>query len=97
MLFTIICTDKPGASGLRSATRADHLAYLKTHVKHVQFAGPMMGANDKPAGSLLIVDVPDRATAEGFAEADPYAKAGLFESVVIRPLFTVFRDGALVE
>jgi hypothetical protein len=33
------------------------------------------------------------AAAEAFAAADPYAKAGLFESVVIRPFRTVFKDG----
>ncbi|NHO32666.1 YciI family protein [Acetobacter fallax] len=97
MLFAIICTDKPGLFEIRSATRGQHLAYLKTYASQIQFAGPMMGADGKPGGSMLLIDVPDRATAEGFAESDPYAKVGLFESVVIRPLRTVFRDGTLAE
>jgi uncharacterized protein YciI len=46
---------------------------------------------------LLLIDVADRAEAEGFAASDPYAKADLFESVVIRPVRTVFRDGELAE
>ena len=29
---------------------------------------------------MLVIDVADRAAAEAFAAADPYAKAGLFES-----------------
>ena len=33
------------------------------------------------AGSLVILDVPDLAAAHAWAEADPYAKAGLFGSV----------------
>jgi uncharacterized protein YciI len=36
------------------------------------------------AGSMLIVELPDMAAAEAFAEADPYARAGLFERVEIR-------------
>jgi uncharacterized protein YciI len=50
----------------------------------------------KPCGSLLVVDVADRRAAETFAAGDPYAQAGLFESVVIRPFRTVFKDGAAV-
>lgn len=95
MLFTIICTDKPGCFELRSATRPDHLAYLKTYADRIQFAGPMMGVDGKPCGSIVMINVADRAEADGFAAGDPYAKVGLFESVIIRPLLTVFRDGKL--
>ena len=37
------------------------------------------------AGSLLIVDAPDRAAVDQFLRDDPYVKAGLFESVDVRP------------
>ena len=36
-------------------------------------------------GSVLIVEFDDSAAAERFAADDPYAKAGLFETVTIRP------------
>ncbi|NHN84901.1 YciI family protein [Acetobacter musti] len=97
MLFAIICTDKPGLFETRSATRGDHLAYLKTYAARIQFAGPMMGPDGRPSGSMILLEAPDKASAEGFAESDPYAKVGLFESVIVRPLRTVFRDGALAE
>jgi uncharacterized protein YciI len=45
---------------------------------------------------LLIINVEDVAAAAGFAEADPYARAGLFESVVIRPYRQVLAAGELV-
>lgn len=96
MLFTIVCSDKPGSLELRSATRPAHLAYLNSHAARLVQAGPMLDAADKPCGSLLIVDVPDRAAAEALAKGDPYAQAGLFESTVIRPYRCVFRDGAQV-
>ena len=40
-----------------------------------------------------MIDVGDRAQAEGFAASDPYAKAGLFESTIIRPFRPAFKDG----
>ena len=41
-------------------------------------------------GSVLIIEAADRAEAEAFAAGDPYAKAGLFESVTIKPFKKVF-------
>lgn len=93
MLFALICTDKPGTLDLRLATRPRHVAYLETYKQKIVQAGPLLDADGRPTGSLLIVDVANRAEAEGFAEADPYARSLLFESVVIRPYRMVFRDG----
>ena len=39
---------------------------------------------DRPTGSMLIVEFPSEAEARSFAENDPYAKAGLFVDVEIR-------------
>ncbi|AQT04265.1 MULTISPECIES: YciI family protein [Acetobacter] len=97
MLFAIICTDRPGALELRKATREKHLAFLEQYKTAILFGGPQLDVNGAPCGSLILLDVPDRAAAEGFAAADPYAAVNLFESVVVRPLRPVFRDGALVE
>ncbi|AZV38544.1 hypothetical protein CFR75_00305 [Komagataeibacter xylinus] len=97
MLFAIICTDRPTGLETRKATREQHLAYLEQHRQHLVQGGPLLDAENRPCGSLLVVDVADRAAAEGFAAADPYAKVDLFESVVIRPFRSVFRDGLRVE
>lgn len=94
MLFALICTDRPGAQELRAATRPVHLAYLDSRVAELVEGGAMLGADGQACGSLLLIDVADRAAAEAFAAADPYAKAGLFESTVIRPFRGVFKDGA---
>jgi uncharacterized protein YciI len=96
MLFALVCTDKPQSLELRLATRAAHLAYLQTYADKMMQAGPLLDADGRAAGSLLIIDVADAAEAAGFAEADPYARAGLFESVVIRAYRAVFKDGELV-
>lgn len=96
MLFAIICTDKPASLDLRMATRPAHLEYLKGFEKSTVLVGPLLDPEGKPAGSLLVVEAADRAAAEAFAAGDPYAKAGLFESVVVRPFRTVFKDGQAV-
>jgi uncharacterized protein YciI len=93
MLFAITCTDKPGGLDIRRATRPAHLDHLTAHERDLVLVGPLLDAAGQPCGSLLVIEAADRAAAEAFAAADPYAKAGLFESVVIRPFRTVFKDG----
>jgi uncharacterized protein YciI len=96
MLFALICADRPASLNLRLAARPDHLAFLTTYAEKVVQAGPLLDPDGRPCGSLILLDVEDRAAAEGFAAADPYTKAGLFESTVIRPFRQVFRDGEQV-
>jgi uncharacterized protein YciI len=96
MLFVLICTDKPKSLDLRLATRPTHLAYLETYADRIVQGGGLLDGDGRACGSLLMIDVEDAAAAAGFAEADPYTKAGLFESVVIRPYRQVFRDGERV-
>jgi uncharacterized protein YciI len=93
MLFALTCTDRPASLDLRLAIRPQHLAFLEIYAEKLVHAGALLDADGRPCGSLLIIDVADRAAAEGFAAADPYAKAGLFESTVIRPFRAAFKDG----
>ncbi|QBF29631.1 YciI family protein [Thalassococcus sp. S3] len=79
MLIALIARDKPGALQIRKDTRAAHLAYIdETGV--VYQAGPLL-ENEEMIGSLIILDVTDLADARAWADEDPYAKAGLFQSV----------------
>ena len=96
MLFAITCTDKPGALSLRMEARPAHLDHLKAHESSLILVGPVLDLEGKPCGSLLVIQAEHRADAEAFAQADPYAKAGVFESVVVRPFRTVFKDGQAV-
>ncbi|APZ52536.1 YciI family protein [Salipiger abyssi] len=80
MLVALIAKDKPGALQIRKDTREEHLAYIKA-TGVVSQAGPLLDDAGEMAGSLVILDVADMDAAQGWAENDPYAKAGLFESV----------------
>ncbi len=85
MLFAIYCVDKPNAFELRKSTRPDHVEYLQANKDQIVTAGPF--ESDDGAimnGSLLVVDMADKAAVEAFCVNDPYAKAGLFERTEIR-------------
>ncbi|APT58846.1 YciI family protein [Roseomonas gilardii subsp. gilardii] len=96
MLFAIRCEDKPDALEKRMETRPAHLNWLESHQKDLLLVGPLLDGEGKPKGSLLVVEMPDRAAAEAFAAADPYAFAGVFASTTVEPFRLVFKDGAKV-
>ncbi|MFQ6157988.1 MULTISPECIES: YciI-like protein [Sinorhizobium] len=94
MLFALLCTDKPGALQLRVDTRPDHVAYLNDLNARgiLKIAGPFLDADGKPTGSLVIVKADTLEEARALAEADPYAKAGLFANVEIKAYNWVFNN-----
>jgi len=87
MLFALLCKDKPNALQIRMDTRPTHLEHLQAMNGEgtLKMAGPFLDDAGNPNGSLLIVEAPDAAAARAIAEADPYAKAGLFEAIEVRP------------
>jgi uncharacterized protein YciI len=88
--FAIHCIDKPGTTDLRAATRPDHLAHIDAVADRIVAAGPLLGIDGTPIGSLMIIDFADRKAAIQFAAADPYALAGLFASVAVTAWRKVF-------
>jgi uncharacterized protein YciI len=85
MLFALLCTDKPQGLELRMSVRPDHLKYLESLGGALKAAGPFTTDEGSPIGSLVIIEAVDRAAAKAMADNDPYAKAGLFASVEIKP------------
>jgi uncharacterized protein len=94
MPYVIIAKDKPDSLALRESVRAEHLEYLTRHKAKLLAAGAQT-ADDGTGGrgSVLIVDTEDRAEAEAFVRDDPFAKAGLFESVEVARWRKVFFNG----
>jgi uncharacterized protein YciI len=86
MLYALICTDKEDGGELRQQTRAAHLEHLKAHADQIRFAGPFTSEDGSVmTGSLLIVEAASLDEAKALAAKDPYAQAGLFASVDVRP------------
>ena len=77
MPFAIHCLDKPDSGAVRMAARPDHLAYLVGFEDKIVFAGPLL-ADDHQAmiGSLLILDLPDRAAAGAILRRRPLSQGG---------------------
>jgi uncharacterized protein YciI len=93
--FAIQTLDKPGHSQMRADMRAEHLVYLKANVHRLVAAGGLLeddGASTA-GGGILLIEATDRADAERFANEDPYAKAGLFQSITVTRWRKAFVDG----
>lgn len=83
MRAALICIDKPDHLQTRIDNRPAHLEHIQSS-GIVEMAGPFLDAAGGMIGSLVILTVDSMDQAQAWAEADPYAKAGLFESVSIR-------------
>ena len=86
MLFAITCLDKPDHLEVRLANRAAHLDYARPNADKMLAGGPLLADDGVTMiGSLILIELPDRAAAEAMMADDPYVRAGLFQSVEIRP------------
>ena len=83
--FVLTCLDKPDALDLRMATREAHLAFIAANRDAIRTAGPFLNDAGQMCGSMLVIEAADQDAAAAWAAADPYAGAGLFESVTLRP------------
>jgi len=98
MYYMICAHDRPDSLGDRLDARPDHLARLQ----ELRNAGRLLTAGPFPAidsedpgpagftGSLIVADFESLDNARAWADADPYATAGVYERVDIRPFKKVF-------
>ena len=91
MIYALICTDKPDSLAIRKANRPQHLAYLESLGETLVLAGPFTEPDGATMnGSLVVVEASSLEAARKIAAGDPFAKAGLFAHVEIRPwLWTI--------
>ena len=94
MWYAIIGTDREGSLEARKSARPAHLARLNAlrDAGRLLLAGPFpaIDAEDPgPAGftgSLIVAEFDDLDAARVWAAADPYAAAGVYRGVDVRPL-----------
>jgi len=98
MLYAIISQDKPDSLALRMEARPAHLERLQT----LQQQGRLILAGPHPSidtenpgeagftGSLVVAEFSDLATAQAWANQDPYMLKGVYESVMVKPFKKVF-------
>lgn len=86
MLYAVTCLDKPDSARIRQENRPAHLEFAAAAGSILKMGGPLLSDDgERMIGSLLVVEAADRAALDAWLAQDPYAKAGLFESVTVRP------------
>ncbi|KKC35058.1 hypothetical protein WH87_17995 [Devosia epidermidihirudinis] len=83
-LFVIIAQDKPDGLEHRLAVRPTHLEHLKTLGDQMVFAGPLLDENEKPQGSMMVIEAADLAAAKALTAQDPFVKEGVFASYEVK-------------
>lgn len=98
MYYLIYAQDTPNTLAQRLAARPDHLARLQA----LDAEGRLLTAGPCPAvdspdpgaagftGSLIIAEFASLEMAQAWANEDPYVKAGVYDSVTIKPFKKVF-------
>lgn len=80
-MFIFIAHDGPQGLERRQAHRDQHRAYLESLDRdgRLVYGGPLRDESDRSIGAVLVLDVPDLATARATIEQDPYVRGGVFE------------------
>ena len=84
MHWLIKCRSKPNTDALRLATIDAHRNFLDGYPEVTWYSGPLFTDDNKNAiGSLRLIEFPDRGAALAYINADPYTKAGIFETITV--------------
>lgn len=89
MAFILTAFDRTdtGALERRMKTRPEHLEKI-SHIKKAGeylFGGAILNDSGVMIGSVIIYDVPDRATLDALLENEPYIYNHVWEKIEIRP------------
>ena len=93
MWYAVISEDVPDSLPLRAKARPEHLERLHALAAEgrILIAGPHPAIDSNEpgeagfTGSLVVVEFPSLEAAQEWADADPYAAAGVYERVVVKP------------
>lgn len=87
MLFTIHALDKSGALPIRLANYDAHKAFLSDTSRFgvkIVMSGPLVSDDGETMiGSLFLIEAPSRGEVETFNRADPFAAAGIWQTISI--------------
>ena len=86
MLWVISCKAKPNIDAVRRANSKAHTEYLDAKLREgsLVLTGGALDLDGKTViGSVFLVNLKTGAEAQAFYEAEPWAQAGVFESVTI--------------
>ncbi|MBO6782338.1 MAG: hypothetical protein JJ899_03565 [Alphaproteobacteria bacterium] len=85
MEYFVYCRNRPDADALRAEHLEAHWAFMDGYDDRMIARGPTLTEDrERPTGSMHIVDLAGEDEARAFAHDEPYAKAGVFEDIMIR-------------
>ena len=93
MLYAILAEDSANSLERRLEARPSHLARLNSLLAQgrLMIAGPFP-AIDSPdpgaagfSGSLIVAEFADLASAQAWADADPFVLNGVYKNVTVKP------------
>lgn len=98
MLYAVISQDVENSLAGRQAARPAHLERLQAlrNEGRLVIAGPhpAIDSNDPGdagfSGSLVVAEFDNLESAQSWADSDPYLKAGVYQSVTVKPFKQVF-------
>ncbi len=86
MHYVVHCLDHDGAVDLRLSHYEAHKAYLAAATVKTVISGPLLADDEATMiGSCFIIEAANLHEVEAFNSNDPFAKAGLWRTVSIRP------------
>jgi uncharacterized protein len=93
MTYAVICIDRPDTEKLRAQARLAHMEYINPHRSKMKIGGALFDdAGERRVGMMFAIDLPSRQAVETFMQEEPYNKAGIFESVIVRRIHVVFPE-----
>lgn len=85
--FVVHALDAPDMAKKRAENRPAHRDRLRNHdyPLKVHVGGPMLDTDGQMCGTLLVVEADNQSDVETYLAGDPYAQAGVYESVSVHP------------
>ena len=86
MHYVVHCLDHDGAVEKRLSHYDAHKAYLAAATVKTVISGPLLADDEATMiGSCFVIEANTLAEVQAFNTNDPFAKAGLWKTVSIRP------------
>lgn len=79
MLFAWMGFLKPDAEPISQSVQQQTTGFLSQPYIEISYVGPLLDADGRRAGMMMIFEVADRSAAEAFVKTSPYLDAGLYD------------------
>jgi len=90
-IFALQAIDVPDGAALRKQLLDVHMEHVKAQPVDVKLAGPLIGEDGAPTGSLILFEAADLAAAHQFVTTDPYCANGIYAQFTIHQWKDVFK------